>query len=414
MMKMGMMTLLRDRLSGRTARPPLTPSGSARVSGWLGSVAGDGGHARQDSYDSRIANGYMGNPVAHRACRLIVDALTGAPLAGDGRLIALIQARSGGQTLLEQVALGLLLHGNAYVQLLCDATGVLTELYALRPERVRVVTGSDGWPVGYDYRLGAQSLRIDALDAGGLPQIVHLRLQNPLDDHYGVSPMQSAALSLATHNAATRWNEALLRNAARPSGALVYDAPEKGGTLTADQFERLKAELALAYQGMANAGRPMLLEGGLRWQSLSLTPAEMDFAALRDGSAREIAMAFGVPPMLLGLPGDATYANYREASRALWRMTVLPLLERVLSTIAEATDAWLPGATAAVDIDRITALAEERQALWDNVARADFLDAAQKRRLLGLEHLDAGIGSDIGNDTGNDSGNDSDNGKEPQ
>ena len=49
----------------------------------------------------------------------------------------------------------------------------------------------------------------------------------------------------------------------------------------------------------------------------------MDFMALKEGAARDIALAFGVPPVLVGLPGDATYANAREAGRALYRQTIL-------------------------------------------------------------------------------------------
>jgi HK97 family phage portal protein len=101
------------------------------------------------------------------------------------------------------------------------------------------------------------------------------------------------------HNSAAAWNRALLDNAARPSGALVFAADDSGG-LTTEQFERLKAELEQSYAGGANAGRPMVLEGGLSWQSMALSPAEMDFAELKASAARDIALAFGVPPMLLG------------------------------------------------------------------------------------------------------------------
>jgi HK97 family phage portal protein len=131
------------------------------------------------------------------------------------------------------------------------------------------------------------------------------------------------------HNAASAWNLALLENAARPSGALVYD-PGEASSLTTEQFDRLKAELEQAFSGAANAGRPMLLEGGLKWQSLSLSPADMDFAELKAAAARDIALALGVPPMLLGLPGDNTYANYKQANRALWRLTLLPLTGKIL------------------------------------------------------------------------------------
>ena len=96
-----------------------------------------------------------------------------------------------------------------------------------------------------------------------------------------------------------------------------------------DQFERLKCELEAAFSGSVNAGRPMLLDGGLKWQSMAMSPADMDFATLKSAAAREIALAFGVPPMLLGLPGDNTYSNYREANRALWRLPLLPLAQKL-------------------------------------------------------------------------------------
>ena len=81
----------------------------------------------------------------------------------------------------------------------------------------------------------------------------------------------------------------------------------------------------------------MLLEGGLDWKSMSLSPKVMDFIEAKHVAAREIALALGVPPMLLGIPGDNTYSNYQEATRTLWRQTVLPLVTRT----AKALSAWL-------------------------------------------------------------------------
>src|SRR3546814_18832722 len=80
------------------------------------------------------------------------------------------------------------------------------------------------------------------------------------------------------------------------------DPGEAGAALSGEQFDRLKAEMEAAFQGAGNAGRPMLLEGGLKWQAMSMTPADMDFVGLKAAAAREIALAFGVPPMLMGLP----------------------------------------------------------------------------------------------------------------
>ncbi len=154
--------------------------------------------------------------------------------------------------------------------------------------------------------------------------------------------------------------------------------------LAPDQFERLKREMEAGFAGAANAGRPMLLEGGLKWQALSLTPADMDFVGLKAAAARDIALAFGVPPMLLGLPGDAAYANYREANRALWRLAILPLADKILRGIAEGLAGWFPGATLAVDLDRVTALAEDRERLWAQVNAAGFLSDDEKREMVGV------------------------------
>jgi HK97 family phage portal protein len=188
---------------------------------------------------------------------------------------------------------------------------------------------------------------------------------------------------VAVHNAAARWNKALLDNAARPSGALVYDAGD-GSTLSPEQYERLRAEMEAGFAGSGNAGRPMLLEGGLKWQALSLSPADMDFAGTKAAAAREIALAFGVPPMLLGLPGDATYANYREANRALWRLSVLPLADAILGALLQGLTGWFAGATLAIDLDRVPALADDRAMLWRSVSAADFLGVEEKRAMLGI------------------------------
>lgn len=335
-------------------------------------------------YRNAVRYGYIENPVAQRAVRLVAEGIGGAPLVpADEAALALVSATSAGQSLLETLAAQLLLHGNGYVQVVRDGSGAPIELFALRPERVSVVAGADGWPASYQYKVGDRTLSLSGEGEDGWPQLIHLKAFHPADDHYGAGCLAAADQAVAIHNAASGWNRALLENAARPSGALVMEAGD-GNSLTSDQFDRLKAELHGAYQGAGNAGRPMLLEGGLKWQPLSLTPADMDFAELKAAAARDIALAFGVPPMLLGLPGDNTYANYREANRALWRLTLLPLAGKILSGLTEGLRPWFPKLTLAVDLDRVPALAEDRERLWAQLSAADFLSAEEKRALLGI------------------------------
>jgi HK97 family phage portal protein len=269
-----------------------------------------------------------------------------------------------------------MLAGNAYAELVF-LDGGPREIFALRPDRMAVVPSRSGWPEAFEYSVGGSSVRLPR------DSVLHLKLFNPSDDHYGQSPLEAAARAIDTHNAASAWNKAMLDNAARPSGALVFAAND--GHLTAEQFERLKTELQSAYQGAANAGRPLVLEGGLDWKEMGFSPKDMDFIESKNMAAREVALAFGVPPMLLGIPGDNTYANYAEANRVFWRQTIVPLVLRVADALALWLEPHAGGALSLVpDLDQVEALAPDRDALWKRVNDAAFLTAAEKRQAVGF------------------------------
>jgi HK97 family phage portal protein len=336
------------------------------------------------SYEAQLRDAYLANPIAQRAVRIVAEGAGAMPVyaADDTQDNAAALLRQ--PALIETVAAQLLLHGNVFVQIVGDADGRPAELFALRPERVTIEPDARGWPAAYLYRAGEAAMRLPAQDGAGRPGLIHLRALNPADDHYGAGALGSAAGAVAVHNAAARWNKALLDNAARPSGALVYEPGEAGATLSAEQFGRLQAQMDAEFAGAANAGRPMLLEGGLRWQAMSLTPADMDFVGLKAAAAREIALAFGVPPMLLGLPGDSSYANYSEANRALYRLTIVPLMQKIVDGMAAGLRGWWPALTLALDLDAVPALASDRAALWAQVTAADFLSVDEKRAMLGF------------------------------
>ncbi|MDX3973005.1 phage portal protein [Shinella sp.] len=361
-----------------------------KASGFFALTAEGRAHWSSRSYASLSREGFMKNPVAHRAVRMIAEAAASVPwlaYAGEAErpdepLLALIarpNGRMAGTDFFETLYGHLMLSGNAFVE------GVrvgeeLRELHLLRPDRMRVIEGRDGWPEAYEYRAGSHVRRHMA---GEGQAILHLRLFHPLDDQVGFAPLEAASMALDLSNAAAIWNKALLDNSARPSGALVYQ-PKEGGNLTPDQYDRLKSELEEGYSGPARAGRPMLLEGGLDWKAMGLSPREMDFVEAKNGAARDIALAFGVPPMLVGIPGDATYANYQEANRAFWRLTVLPLVQRTAASFA----AWFSedretGLRLVPDLDQVSGLAAERSELWARVGAAAFLTDEEKRRAVG-------------------------------
>ena len=285
--------------------------------------------------------------------------------------------------------------GNGYVEAVGAAStdiGVPVELHVLRSDRMALIPGQDGWPIAYEYTVGGRKHRFSVGD--GVSPICHIRSFHPQDDHYGFSPLQAAASAIDVHNAASRWSKALLDNAARPSGAIVYRGVDGQAALSPDQYDRLLSEMETQHQGARNAGRPMLLEGGLDWKPMGFSPSDMEFQKTKEAAAREIAQAFGVPPMILGIPGDATYANYQEANRAFYRLTVLPMASRVTAALSD----WLGdfhgrAVSLRPDLDQVSALSQEREAQWRRVSEATFLTQAEKRHLLGLP---ADTGADDG------------------
>jgi HK97 family phage portal protein len=372
-----------------SAPPAMAFHGAGRVS-WS---------SRDSATLTRV--GFLQNPVAFRCVKVVAEAAAAVPVVVQDAerrfdahpvldLLAAPNPGQGGAALMEAFYGHLLLTGDGYLEAAGGGpAGGPRELYALRPDRMKVVQGADGWPVAYEYSAGGAKHVFD-MRQDRVP-VLHVKGFHPQDDHYGLSPLQAAAAAVDVHNAASAWSKALLDNAARPSGAIIYKGADGHGQLGADQYARLIDELAENHQGARNAGRPMLLEGGLDWKPMGFSPSDMEFHRTKEAAARDVALAFGVPPMLLGLPGDNTYANYHEAHRAFYRLTVLPLVAKTLAAVS----GWLPGFYGAafqvkVDFDNVPALAGEREALWRRISAAGFLSDGEKRQLLGLPRLQDG------------------------
>ncbi len=331
-------------------------------------------------------DGYLRNAIAYRCIRLIAEAAASVPFTTQHEKAAALLRRPMPDvttaSFLETFYSELQLTGNAYVEAIrFSGEASPVALQTLRSVSVRPVTDAQGFVEAFGVRT-RKGERMIARDDTGWSPVLHLKLYNPGDDAQGLAPLGAARRALDLHNASADWAKALIDNSAKPSGALVYGGH---GRMPPDQFERLKEELSGNYGGAENAGRPMLLEGGLDWRPMSLTPADMDFENARAAAAREIALVLGVPPLLLGLPGDNTYANYREANLAFWRMTVLPLAEKMAASLS----LWLDEPfEAAIDVrcdyDRVPALSAEREALWSRLEAASFATRDEKRRIAGL------------------------------
>ena len=370
-----------DQLEEKTATSSLIAFHSSGNAIW--STLDGGDHA---------SKAFAKNPVVYRCIRMISEAASSMPfLVRENRvelnehplldILSKLNSRQSGPKFMECLYGHLLISGNAYLTKI-EVADRIREIHILDPCKMRPILDEKGWPKYYEYQTGSQIARYE------LDDILHMALFNPSDDINGLSPLSSAHMALDIHNSASGWNKALLDNSARPSGALVY-ASSAGENLTDEQFNRLKGELEEGYTGATKAGRPMVLEGGLDWKAMGYSPRDMDFMQAKNGAAREIALAFGVPPMLLGIPGDNTYSNYQEANRAFWRQTVLPLANKTACDIGNwLASSFEEGLTLLPNLETVDALFADREGKWARFGQAEFLTRNEKREALGYLPLE--------------------------
>jgi HK97 family phage portal protein len=278
------------------ASKPAAPEGKASAVAGVVALQGAGRlawSARDTGTLTRV--GFLNNPVCFRCVKIIAEAAAAVPVVVQDAerrfeahpvldLLAAPNPAQGGAALMECFFGHILLSGDGYLEAAgVDGSGGPRELYVLRPDRMNVVQGTDGWPVAYEYQAGAKKHSFDMRQDP--PPILHVKNFHPQDDHYGLSPLQAAASAIDVHNSASAWSKALLDNAARPSGAIVYRGADGQGSLGADQYARLVDELESHHQGARNAGRPMLLEGGLDWKPMGFSPSDMEFHRTKEAAA---------------------------------------------------------------------------------------------------------------------------------
>ncbi len=353
-------------------------------------------------YDTLSEEGYRKNVIVYRSVNLISRGVASVPWRlynknrelKDHPLLTLLHApspREAGSSFMEAMTSYLLLAGNAYIESILTNDGRVAELHPLRPDRMQIIPGRGGIIAGYDYTVNGQTQRLKTRQKNGFNRILHLKLFNPLNDWYGMSPIEAASCSIDQHNTVASHNLALLQNGGRPSGALVVGQGGDDIPMSEEQRHDLKSTLRHMYEGSQNAGRVLVLEGDFKWQEMGLSPRDLDFVEGKKISAREISQAYGVPPMLVGVPGDATFSNYREARYHLWEDTILPLLDHIIDEF----NTWLvpqfgTGLRLGYDIDGIPALAPRREEAWSKFSKAPFLTINEKRQAMGYPPLKGG------------------------
>jgi len=358
-------------------------------------------------YAKLAREGYVYNVVAYQAVNRVADAVSSiewefwqgdSPIEDPNHPLKVLwnkpnPQQSGGEFIRSLIGY-LLLSGNGYVEAAEGTRARPQELYALRSDRMRVIPNAEGLVDRFEYKHNSQRVVWEVDPITGKGPILHLKMFHPLDDFYGMSPIEAGAFAVDQNNEAMKWMQALLQNSARPSGALVL---KEGQNLGDEQIARLQAQIEEQYSGSSNAGRPMLLENGLDWKQMALSPSDMAILDTKFSSARDVALAFGVPPQLLGIPGDNTYSNYKEARLAFYEDTVIPLLSHILGSFNPWFEEPFGGAYLMPNLDSIPAIAEKREDKWAMIDKSRELTINERREAKGYPPIEEVAPGENGN-----------------
>ena len=361
------------------------------------------------SYDDLVKEGYENNAIAYRCINEISQGAAGVRLKlmrgkntiEDHPILDLLDRPSptkGYVELFESLYSFLLLSGNSYLISTGNDGSPPQEMYCLRPDRVKIIPGQMSLPLGYQYTVNGKVVtEYEVNQSTGASPVKHFKLFHPKHDHLGLSPLVSAATNLDSHNLTNRHNVALLQNGARPSGAVIFKPKDESGSsvqLSDSQRAQIISDMESRFSGSSNAGRPMLLEGDFTFQQMGLSPKDMDFSVLKKMSAIDIALCFGVPAQLVGIPDAQTYNNMPEARLALYEETIIPILRRIQSDLNEwLTPQFADDLKLEYDIDSIPAMAESRKRVFESVVQgvnAGILTRNEARAKLGIDPIKGG------------------------
>ncbi len=295
-----------------------------------------------NDYRSHVLEGYKKSWVVYRCIRERAQALGSAKIKvyqkkkdkeedeyiPDHPLQLLLNKPNpfySAQTLKEFWEMSRCLSGDAYWQLArLDSNNRPEEIYYLRPDRIKIIPDKTEYIKGYKYIIGNK--KFDLMPE----QVLHCKMLDPIDQYNGMSPIEAGSRTIDISNKIQDWNKVFFDNAARPNGAFVTD-----DNLNNESFDRMNEQIKKKRVGIDNAHKPLLLEGGVKWQEIERSHKDMDFPSLKNMTRQDICDLFSVPTVLISNRKEdgSTYNNKREARRYFWEDTVLPEVDDLTDQI---------------------------------------------------------------------------------
>ena len=217
----------------------------------------------------------------------------------------------------EMIVQDLNTRGNHYSQKILNGMGEVTALYPLVADRMEVIRISGGQK-RFIYDSGDKKVTLSS------KEILHIPGLPAEDGLKGISPIELNRRAIQLGDTTQEFGINFFDKGANASGAFSTD-----GELSDDAYKRLKDDLGSNYAGMQNSGKPMLLEGGLKFERISIPNNDAQFLETRKYQKEEIASIFRVPMHMINSLENATFSNIEHQSLEFVQFTMLPWIKRI-------------------------------------------------------------------------------------
>lgn len=345
-------------------------------------------------YRDLVTNGYKRNPDLYAVVRLLTRAGASLPwylvtLDADGNeqeyrnpeLMRRLERPSPGITFnfwIEQCLTDYLLAGNQYNYTI-DVMGKVQEWVRLRPDYIAVNTSSNLMaPIrSYQYTYGVNTeLPVE--------RVTHWRMFDPLNEWYGMSPLEAAIRSVAMGNAGIDWNTATLQNMGRFSGIMKF-----ADSLSPEQRDQIYRAYEDRLAGSRNAGKPLVTDLDFEWQQTSMSMLDADWINGLNLTKQQIAAVYGVDSGLIGDKTASTYNNMEQATLRMYYDVVIPMMSGLSDVINMGiVQTWDANARLRFDFEAIDAIKRDQATAYQRLEQVSFLTFNEKRREIGYENIE--------------------------
>jgi len=358
-------------------------------------------------------NLYIKNPVVFRAINLLCSNISSIPLISIKKdlkqntetkindfhpLNKIIENPNNTihcHEFLEKIVYNLVVFGNVFL-LKIKYNNEPRELYILDQSKVSILS-NNGYVYGYKFfdSNGEKEYIIDEIS--GDCDIFHLKNTILNNSFYGSPSLEPIYEYINYHNNIIHWNNMLIQNGARPSGAFfVKDDKNFNNFLSEKQMNELKIAIDDLLYNNKNFGQPMIVNAPLEWKELSIRPKDIDFLIADQIIIKHISNALGIPKQLLGETNDSvSYNNFLEAKKMLYELTIIPILRKILCNIYNN---WLCRDFnnskykfyVTFNEDEIPILSYKKNDKLESLRNNNFMTINEKRKEIGLESIEGG------------------------